>query len=329
MNAFISSFTRRRALVLLSSFAVAAPLAQAQTFPSRPLRLLVGFPAGSSTDLMARELAEGIKEALGQAVIVENIPGAGSSIAASRAARAAPDGYTLYLALLSHLFLPYQHKNLPYDTLNDFAPVARISDTRFLVVANPKVPGANLEEFVEAAKAAPGKYTYGSSGIGAGNHLMMEMFAGQAGIQLLHVPYKSATEALNAVLAGDIDLTFFNAPPIVEHLQRNTLKTFGVGGTERSPFAPQVPSMKEAGYPDFEASTYNFILAPRGVPEPVLDLLNRTINAHVASPAFRERIKALGATPSPPQTPAELTAYLRDEMDNWGKVVRASGVEAQ
>lgn len=324
-----SNPARRLVIAAAGAAALAAAHpARAQAFPSRPLRLIVGFPAGSTTDLMGRELAEGLKQQLGQPVVVENIPGAGSTIAAARAARAAADGYTLYLGLLGHLLAPFLYEKLPYDTLGDFTPVARISDTRFLIMVNPKVPAADLREFVAAAKAAPGKFSYGSSGLGAGNHLMMEMFARRAGIKLLHVPYKSATEALNAVLAGDIDMTFFNAPPVLAHLRGGTLRTFGVGGAQRSPFAPEVPSLAEAGYPDFEASTYNFILAPRGVPQPVVQQLNQAFNTIIASPAFLERIKPMGATASAPMTPAQLEQYLRSEMDAWGPVVKASGARA-
>lgn len=322
---------RRRLLVLGGAAALGGlslSAARAQSWPARAIRLVVGFPAGSSTDLMARELADGLKNLLGQPVLIDNVPGAGSTIAATRVAHAAPDGYTIYLALLGHILAAFLFDKLPYDSVNDFTAVARVSDTRFLIAVRPRLPADNLREFVALAKASPGKYSYGSSGAGAGNHLMMEMFARQAGIELLHVPYKSATEALNAVLAGDIDMTFFNVPPIVPYLRSGALKTFGVGGPERSPFGPEIPTMAEAGYPGFEASTYNFILAPRGLPAAVLTRLNTAINTVTASGEFRERIKTLGATASPNVTPSDMDAFVRREMAVWGPVVKASGAKA-
>jgi len=303
--------------------------AHARDFPTRPLSLIVGFSAGSGTDIKARLLADALKDELGQAVVVMNTPGAGSTIASAKVAAAPADGYTLYFADSSHALAASIYSKLPYDSVKDFSGISLVSSTPFLIALNSRMPTSSLAGFVELARASPGKYSYGSSGVGTTQHLFAETFARQIGTRFLHVPYKSGTEALQGVLTGEVDFTFFAVPPVLQYLDSGKLKTLGVASAVRNPFAPEIPTISEAGLPGFEAATWNIVLAPRGVPPDVMKTLNGAINKVVASSHFQSKMSALGGATLPIVEPAAVDRFLSDQVGLWAGVIRAAGVQPQ
>lgn len=308
--------------------ACAAAPVQAQPFPNQPVKMIVGFSAGSISDRIARSLAEQLKDVLGQQVLIENLPGAGSTLAAARAARAPADGYTIYFAAMGHALAPAVYSKLPYDTLADFAGVALVSNVRVLLVTHPKMKARNLSEFLADAKANPGKYSYGSSGNGTFLHLIAESLAQATGTKFLHVPYRAGVDAMNGVISESVDLAFCTVSTCIEHVRTGRLKTYGYIGKERSPSAPEVPTFGEAGLKDFDVASYNYILAPAATPRPILDQLHKAINQVVMMPKFHEQLRRLGVEPTPSDSAASVTEFVKAEVDRWTPLVKAIGLRA-
>lgn len=308
--------------------ALGARPAFAQDYPSRPIKLLVGFSAGSGTDLAARQLAEGLKS-VGQPVVVENVPGAGSTLAAARAARSAPDGYTLYLADFSHAIAPALYPSLTYDTVSDFTAIAPVSRFQFVLVASQKSGLDSVDKLLSVGRTQPGKLSYGSSGSGSALHLIGEVFANKAQAKFLHVPYRGGGDVLNALLAGDIDFAFFPLPPLLAHVKSGKLRVLGIPGAVRDAALPEVPTMAEQGVRDFDAYTWNILMAPRGTPAGVIARLAPVAAQVAQSPAFAQGISTLGARPLAPLSPQETERFLAEQVRSWGAVVKATGAKLE
>ena len=314
------------AVCLVTSFTLVAG-AHAQTYPSKQITIVVPFAPGSGTDSITRIIAQYLQVALGQSVVVENKVGASGVLAATFVARAAPDGYTLLMATNStHSANPYLFKNLGYDPVKDFAPVARIGSYVFMLVVNKDVPAKTLQELVAYAKANPGKLTYASgntTGIVAG-----ETFKHKAGVDILHVPYKSTPPAINDVLGGRVSMMVIDMAPGLEHVRAGNFRALAVTTKERSALLPDLPSLAEAGIPGYDVTSYAALFAPAGTPKEIVDRLNSEVQKIIADPEARKRIAVTGfdAFSGPPET---LAAFIQSELVTWGKLIKDAGIEAQ
>ncbi len=319
---------RVSAVALMAGCTVASAPAVAQNWPEKPLRLVVPVPPGGSLDAYTRIIAQRLSDPLGQQVLVDNRPGANGIVGADLVAKAAPDGYTLLMGATPTLAINvtlYAGK-LPYDPQNDFAAISMVARAPSAVAVNPQVPAASLKELVALARAQPGKLTYGTSGLGSGNHLATEMLASAAGIQLLHVPYSGGGPALAAVLSREVDIIVTPPPTLLPMVKLNRLRMLAVTSAKRSPALPEVPTIAEAGYPGFDATIWYCVVAPRGTPRRVIDRMNRELVAVVASSVYRERLLADAAIPES-STPEEAAAFVRAEVARWAKVIRAIGLK--
>ena len=312
---------------LAACLALDATAAFAQPYPSRPITIVVPFAAGSGTDSITRIIGQHLSVALGQSVVVENKVGASGVLAATYVARAAPDGYTLLMATNStHSANPYLFKNLSYDPVKDFAPVARAGSYVFMLVVNKDIPAKTLPELVAYAKANPGKLTYASgntTGIVAG-----ETLKSKAGIDILHVPYKSTPPAINDVLGGRVSMMFIDLAPALEHVRAGNFRALAVTTRERSALLPDLPSLAEAGIPGYDVTSYAALFAPAGTPKEIVDRLNAEVQKIIANPEAKARIAITGfdAFSGPPET---LAAFIQSELVNWGKLIKDAGIEAQ
>lgn len=306
----------------------ASGLARAQgALPARPVRIVVGYPAGQTVDLIARTYAVALAKELGQAVIVDNRAGANGSLGAQEAKRSAPDGTTLLLGTLGQMAInPALYKKLPYDTLKDFTPVSLASVGPLLLVANPAFPPNNLAELVAYAKARPGKVDYGSGGNGITAHLAMELAQSQAGIKLNHIPYKGSPAALNDVMGGQVSLMFDAVPSTLAHVKGGKLKALGVSGLRRQAQLPALPTLDEQGLKGFDVNSWVGFLAPAGTPPAVVDALNAAIRRAAASPEIVESTRTTGSEVAV-GTPAEFGTFLQTEVRKWGKAVVDGNVQ--
>ncbi|MEA2929701.1 MAG: putative tricarboxylic transport rane protein [Hyphomicrobiales bacterium] len=301
--------------------------AHAQTYPARPITIVVPFAPGSGTDSIARIIGQYLQAALNQSVVIENKVGASGVLAATYVARAAPDGYTLLMATNStHSANPYLFKSLSYDPVKDFAPVARIGSYVFMLVVNKDVPAQTLQELIAYAKANPGKLTYASgntTGIVAG-----ETFKSKAGVDILHVPYKSTPPAINDVLGGRVSMMVIDMAPGLEHVRAGNFRALAVTTKERSALLPDLPSLAEAGIPGYDVTSYAALFAPAGTPKDVVDRLNAEVQKIIANPEAKARIAVTGfdAFSGPPET---LAAFIQSELVNWAKLIKESGIEPQ
>lgn len=308
------------------ALAFLVPGAQAQDYPNRPIRMLVGFSAGSISDNTARVIANEAEKALGQPVVVENVPGAGATLAAARAAKSPNDGYTILFVALGHALAPALYRKLPYDTVNDFTGIATVADARVMLVTQPKYPFKSVVDLIADAKTHPGKYTFGSSGNGTFLHLIGESLAMQTGTKFVHVPYRSGSEVVTSVMSGNIDLAFCTVATCMENVRAGKLKALGYIGRNRNPSASEVPTFAELGLP-FDVSSYNYLLAPAGTPLPVLRKLHAAFNGAVTSPAIKERFAKMGLDPVPSESPEAVTAFMKNEVERWGPVARSTGLK--
>jgi len=298
-------------------------------YPTRPVKLIVPFPAGGSTDIIGRLVGQKLSERLGQPVVVENRGGAGGTIGTDAAAKSAPDGYTLTIGTTStHAIAPNAYAKLPYSPEKDFAPISLVAITPYLLVVNPNVKATNLKEFVALGKAEPGKMNFGSAGSGTATHLSMEMLKEAAGINLVHVPYKGNAPAELAVLAGDVQAVFGSMPALLQQAKAGKLRPLAVGTGVRSPALPEVPTVAESGYPGFESALWLGVFAPAGTPKAVLDRLEKDVRAIVAMPDFREGLARNGADPLS-NTPAEFAKLLGDEIVRYAKTVKAANLKLE
>ncbi|HTK02210.1 MAG TPA: tripartite tricarboxylate transporter substrate binding protein [Bordetella sp.] len=307
------------------SLALAGTGAQAQTYPDKPINLVVPFPAGGTTDVLARALGQELGKSLGQTVIVENKPGAGSTLGAEFVARSAPDGYTLLMGAVHHTIATSVYKHLQYDFEKDFAPITTVALVPNVLSVGPRVPAKSVAELIALAKASPGKLTFGSNGVGTGQHLIGAQFEALAGIKLLHVPYKGSGPLTNDLLGGQIDMSFDTVTPVLPHIQSGKLRALAVTTAQRSQALPDVPTMEEAGLKGFDMGTWFGVLAPAQTPKPVLDRLSKEMMRIIASPDFAKRMAAIGAVPIG-DTPAQMAARIKSDTGKYAVLVKDAKV---
>jgi tripartite-type tricarboxylate transporter receptor subunit TctC len=315
-----------RAVALVSGLTMAA-VAVAQTYPVKPIRLVVVSAPGGTTDALARSFSQRLADSLGQAVVVDNKPGGGGVIAGETVARAAPDGYTLLLANLSHSLMSSLHANLSFDPARDFTPVALTGLTGSVLVTNVGVPVKTVQELIAYAKARPGGLNYAGGTTGATAHLSGELFKLMTGANLTHVPYKGTAAAITALISGEVQLWFLTLPPCVPHIQSGRLRGIAIGSSKRSAALPDLPTVAESGVPGFDVSAWNGILAPRGVPRPLVLRLNRELNRIAENPEVKDRALAQG-TELESQTPEQFGAFLAAQTAKWTRVAKAVGMRA-
>ena len=315
--------------VLAAAFVVLPVAATAQSdYPNRPIKLIVGFAPGGSTDIVARIAAQRLGEKLGQSVVVENKAGAGGTIGADATAKAAPDGYTLTLGTTStHAIAAGAYSRLPYDPVKDFTHISLVAVTPYLLVTSQKTTGTKLSDFVTLAKSQPGKLNYGSAGNGTATHLSMEMLKDAAKIDLQHIPYKSNAESDRAILAGEVDAVFGSMPALLQNARAGKVKPIAVGTATRSPALPDVPTVDEQGYPGFEAALWLGIMGPAGMPKPVVEKLHKALAEIVAAPEFKASMDANGAEPLASKSPQEFTDMLRGQVEKYVKITKAIGIK--
>ncbi len=323
------------AVTLIAALAVAPcellaqPLSPATVWPAKPIRLIVPFAAGGSTDVVARSLAAGLQEAWAQPVVLDLRPGAGGTIGSELAARAAADGYTLLIGSVStHAIAPHVYTKLPYDPVRDFTPVSEIVQFPTLLVANPALPVRNLRELVSLARKRPGELTYASNGIGTNSHVAGELLKHTAGIDLVHVPYKGGAPAVADVVGGHVAIAFSGASNVLPYLNAGRLRVLGVASRVRSPVVPEVPTIIESGLADFEVTIWLGLWAPPGLP---VDLVNRVHTAAIAvlrSPRLRDLAVAQGAE-IVGSTPAAFAQRVREELARWKRLIALAGVKPE
>ncbi len=308
-------------------FVLIAGTSAAQQYPDRPVRLIVPFPPGGGADLVARAISDRLGKQLGQSVVIENKPGAGATIGADYVAKSAPDGYTiLYCTPGPQIINPYLMKKLPYDPANAFASIARLVVIPNILVVYPGLPVKSLKELIELAKEQPGKLNFSSSGIGASSHLAGELFKASAGIQIVHVPYKGSGASVQDLLGGNIQMAIDSINVYLPYVKSGRLRALAVSTLERSPLLPDLPTMAET-LPGFDAYAMNYATAPAGTPRPIIERLNREINAVLKAPDVRERLVGMGAIPTG-GTPEELEQAIKSEIQKWKKVIEVSGATA-
>lgn len=321
----------RRSLVVagLSAALVPAPVWAQAEYPTRPIKIIVGFPPGQATDVIARLLAEKLSTVFGQPVIVDNKPGQGGSIGAAAAAKAPPDGYTLLISATAPLATnPNLYKDLPYEPVRDFAPITLIANLPFVLVARPDLPANNVRELIALAKAKSGKLTYASSGNGSTSHLSMEMLKAATGIELQHVPYKGSVQAFTDVISGQVDVVFDTAVYALPMVRSGRVKLLAVAGGKRSSLMPETPTVAEQGAPGYDSGAWLGMLFPSGTPRAIVNRLNAELIKIVRTPEVTERLSKLGAEPLS-STPEEFAAHIKSELRKWGKAVTDSGVKIE
>jgi tripartite-type tricarboxylate transporter receptor subunit TctC len=305
-----------------------AASASAQSYPVRPIRLIVPFPPGGAADSVARIVAAPLSERLGKSVVVDNRPGGGATIGADVVAKSAADGYTLlYGTPGPQIINPYLMKKLPYDHVRDFAPITRIGVIPSILVVSSRTPAKSVKELIALAKSQPGKINFGSSGIGASSHLAGELFKTQAGIDIVHVPYKGSGPVLQDLLAGNVQMTIDSLSVYLPHVRSGALRALAIATAERSPVMPDVPPIADT-LRGFDASPMNYVATRAGTPQPVIARLNTEINAVLKLPEIREHFLALGINAAG-STPDELAAEIRREQIKWQKVIEISGAKAE
>ena len=322
-------FLRRIGGTLIVAAGVAVPCAaiaqDTEAFPSKPLRILVPFPPGGTADVFARYMGDRLTHSLKQPVVVENRPGAGGVVATQAAVTSAADGYTLPIVTVGHAVNPHIQSKLAYDTLKDLQPVAMVSTLPSVLLVNNEVPARNVAELIALAKAHPGKYTYASSGNATTSHVAGAMFASQAKLNLLHVPYKGSAPALTDLIGGQVDMIIDPLVSSGPHIQAGKLRPLAVSTKQRSALTPDLPTLSEAGVPGYDFSSWFLLLTPSKVPAPIVNKLNAAVTQVLAQPETREKFVALGAEPGK-GTPAELQAFLNAEVKRYGEVAKTAGM---
>ena len=309
-------------------FAALAPLAAAADYPAKPIRIIAQFTAGSSTDILARIVAQKMSQDWNQQVIVDNRPGAGGVLGTEIGAKANPDGYTLTMAVSSAFGInPTLYPNTSYNVLRDFAPISNLGLTPQTLVANPAGAFKSVKEFVTAAKEKPGQISYASLGNGSTSHLTMEMFRFAADIRINHVPFKGSAEAHTQIIGGQIPVMFDAIPATLPHIKSGRLRGLGIATLKRSPFLPELPTIAEAGYAGFEAVGWIGIAAPAKTPAAVLEKLNAEMVKIINEPDVKERLATLAFTPVG-DSREQFTAFMKSEIAKWGKAVKDSGAKA-
>jgi tripartite-type tricarboxylate transporter receptor subunit TctC len=304
----------------LAAFISAA--AHAADYPAKSVRVIVGLAPGGGTDISARILAQKLSDTLGQSFVIDNRPGAGSMLGTELAARATPDGYTLNFVSPEFTVNPSLQRNMPYDTVKDFAPIVRVVQSQYFLSMRNPAPVNSVSELIALAKAKPGQLNYASSGNGSANHLAGELFKTMAGVSMVHVPYKGAAPATTALLAGEVQVMFSSTTSIIQHVKAGRIKALATTGPNRTPIAPEIPTVAESGLPGFVVTGWFGLLAPALTPKPIIDRLNAEVNRVL--PELRERYGEHGTEPVG-GTPQEFAAFIKAEIAKWAKVVQASG----
>jgi tripartite-type tricarboxylate transporter receptor subunit TctC len=320
---------RRELIILLGGAAIIMSSAAnaAEPFPTRPIRLVVPYPAGGGTDIVGRVLGQKLHDSLGQPVVIDNRGGAGGTLGTAVAAKSAPDGYTLLLVPTSHVINPTIYAKLPYDTEKDFAPITMVASAAILMAVNPRVPGATIQGFIEAAKAKPQAIAnYGSAGVGTVFHLTGELFKQLAGLPLQHVPYRGGAPTVTALLAGEIPLAFETMLALQAHVRAGALRALAVTSPRRSAIMPEIPTTAEAGFPQLVADNSYALFAPAGTPVPIVTRLHDATTAALALPDVRDRLREQGAEVVG-NSPAELAAYVAAEIPKWATLARQAAVK--
>ena len=317
-----------RRIAATFSLVFLAATAAAQQYPSRPIRMLIPFTAGSAADIIARAMEPQLRERLGQAVVIDNRGGAGGNIAAELTAKATPDGYTVMMGTIgTHAINHSLYSKLSFHPVRDFTPIARVGESPNVLVTTPRVPVNTVKEFIAYAKANPGKLNYSSSGAGTSVHLSGELFNSMAGVKTIHVPFKGAAESLTALLGGQVDFSFASLSSAIPFIKAGKLKGFAVTGAERSPSMPELPSMSEAGLPGFAAVAWYGIVGPAGIPPAVAATLTKASLQALETKEVRDRLFASGVEVRAGM-PQEFAKLIKSEMEKWARVVKESGARA-
>jgi tripartite-type tricarboxylate transporter receptor subunit TctC len=318
---------RWMAMAVGVSFAAVSTLAAAQAWPAKPIKYVVPFAAGGTTDILARTISEKLSVALGQPVVVENKPGAGGGLGAAEVAKAAPDGYTIMGGTIStHAINATLYKSLPYDPVRDFAAITLIARVPNMLVINNDIPAKDVAELIALMKANPGKWSFASSGNGTSQHLSGELFKGMAGVDMQHIPYKGSPPALTDVMGGQVSMTFDNITTAWPLAKGGKLRALAVTTAKRSPVSPEVPTLAESGLPGYEIGSWQGVFAPAGTPPEIVKRLNAEIVKIINSPDVQKKLLELGAEPVA-NSPEEFTALVKTEVVKWGDVVKKSGAK--
>ena len=326
MKQKMSQFAR---FFLTAAILLGSPLlAHAQAnYPNKPIRLIIAFPAGGSTDIVGRIVAQKLSERLGQPIVVENRGGAGGTIGTDAAAKAAPDGYTLTLGTTSTMAVaPGAYSKLGYDPIKSFSPVSLVAVTPYLLVVNPQVPANSLAELVTLAKSQPGKLNYASAGNGSTTQLAMEMLNDVTGMNMIHIPFKGNAAADLAIVSNQVQVLFGSMPALLQHAKTNKLRALAVGSPQRSPALPDTPTVAELGYPGFEAALWLGILAPAGTPKPIIDRLNKELVAITATPDFKAAMDRNGAD-AISNSSEQFASLIKIEVGKYGSITKKLGIK--
>jgi len=316
-------------ILLLAAAVLQAGIAQAQTWPDKPIRVVVPFPAGSSADVVARILGNELSARLGQQLVVDNRPGASGNIGSDVVAKAPPDGYTIGFGTTStHAVSVSLSEKLPYDPIKNFAPIALVSVSPYVLVVSPTLPVKSLPELVALAKAKPGELTYGSAGLASLAHLTSALFENLAGVKLNHIPYKSSAQSVIDLISGRLDMQFATIPPTITNITAGQVRALATTGTQRVTALPDLPTMIEAGVPNYEASLWIAMVAPAGTPANIVTRLNHEVNEALKLPQVKSAMaaQALDIDPGPPEA---LAARIRGDIDKWRKVITQGNIKAE
>ncbi|MBI3938267.1 MAG: tripartite tricarboxylate transporter substrate binding protein [Betaproteobacteria bacterium] len=322
----MAAFTLVSAGLVGPAFAQASPAGSAAGYPSRPVRFVVGYPPGGATDIIARTVGIRLSEGLRQQVIVDNRPGAGGIIGSDIVAKATPDGHTIVLVTTSHGVNPSLYSKLPYDTVKSFAPITQVGSLQLVLVVNPSLPVKSVKELVALAKSRPGKLNFASSGSGQSLHLAAELLKTMAGIDIVHVPYKGGAPARTDLLSGQVQLMFESMIGVLPFVKAGKLRGLAVSGAKRSPAAPDIPTVAEAGVPGYEASGWVGVLAPAGTLKPIVTKLNAEIVNVLRTPEVHDRLFASGVEVVG-STPEQFAQFIRAQLVKWARVVKQSGAK--
>lgn len=317
---------KRRLIFAALATALCLPVVQAQDYPNKPIRIVVPFPAGGTTDIITRAVAQKLSEEFKQPVIVDNRPGGGANIGADHAVRSAPDGYTLLMASTAHSINASLYPKMTYDPVKDFTPITMVAETAQVLVVHPSVPANNVRELIAYLKAAPSPVSYSSAGNGSQPHLSTELFKMMSNTPMLHVPYKGGPQAMTDLIAGHVQVSLATAPSAVQNVKTGKVKALGVSTKHRIPALPDVPTIAESGLPGYEASGYFGLVGPPQLPAAIVNKINAAVVKIVREPAMSKYLSEQGADPIT-STPAEYGSLIKDEVEKWGKVVKATGAQ--
>jgi tripartite-type tricarboxylate transporter receptor subunit TctC len=323
--------TRAAAFACLCGVMLAAatiPAANAEDYPTRPIHVIVPFGAGGPTDVFTRVIGEELRKALGQPLVMENRPGAGTVIGTEIAAKAAPDGYTLLMISATQTVNETLIANKQYRLMRDFVPVAQLFHSELVMVLHPSVPANNVKEFIALARQKPGRFNYASSGVGSNYHMAGELFKNLTGTDIVHVPYRGSSGARTDILGGQVQMMFDSIPTMAPFIEAGKVKAMGTSGRTQSVALPNVPTLDQAGVPGYEATIWIGMVAPKGTPQPIVDLLNREINKIITRPDIKESWEKQDAKPDP-MTSAEFGVHIESEIAKWAKLIKANNIKPQ